>query len=81
MYSLNNSKLVILIQYSHYLTPENQLHTSPDCSASGADIGIPVRSMYADIFLGTTRANGIPGVEQNSPTLLPGTEKLKIQMC
>jgi hypothetical protein len=40
-------------------------------------IGIPVSSIYADVFLGTTLANGIPGVEQKSPTLLPGTEKLK----
>ena len=32
--------------------------------------------MYADIFRGTALANGIPGVEQNRPTLLPGTENL-----
>ena len=53
--------------------------TSPDCKASGALIGIPVSSIYADIFLGTTLANGMPGVEQKSPTLLPGTEKLKLK--
>ena len=52
--------------------------TSPDRKASGDLIGIPVSSIYADIFLGTTLANGIPGVEQKSPTLLPGTEKLKV---
>ena len=35
--------------------------------------------MYADIFRGTALANGIPGVEQNRPTLLPGTENLSKQ--
>ena len=32
--------------------------------------------MYADILRGTALAKGIPGVEQNRPTLLPGTENL-----
>ena len=53
--------------------------TSPDCKASEAVIGSPVSNMYADIFRGTALANGIPGVEQNRPTLLPGTENLSKQ--
>ena len=51
--------------------------TSPALSASGALMGFPVNNIYADIFLGTTLAKGMPGVEQNNPTLLPGTENLK----
>ena len=49
---------------------------SPDRKASWALIGSPVRSMYAEIFRGTDRARGTPGVEQKSPTPLPGVEKL-----
>ena len=37
-------------------------------------MGFPVNSMYDEIFLGTVLASGIPGVEQNKPTELPGTE-------
>ena len=50
--------------------------TSPALNASGALMVFPVNSIYADIFLGTTLAKGMPGVEQNKPTLLPGTENL-----
>lgn len=45
------------------------LETNPALRASSAVSGRPVSNIWADTFLGTHLTRGIPGVEQNIPTL------------
>lgn len=65
---LYNDKITIL-QTIPKSSSDTTLETKPALKASSALIGKPVSSMWAETFRGTHLTSGMPGVEQNMPTL------------